>query len=371
MVVRTAGAKALQCLGCPLVPDDGEAELHRKHVIVAGGRALASERGWEWVSVERMMRDVRELLLPKLPAELRGVAGCPRSAMAAATYLATVLHLPLYTADPRAGLQPLGHQGTRSRVWGWGRELTGPVLVVEDSTYGGGSLAGLRRKIGGDGVYAALYHRPLSRGNPDLWARELESPHFFEWHCFNSGHMSGNVTHPCLQAGSVLDMDGIVCRDPTVSDDDEEGYAKFVAEAPQLWVPRAKPCRAILTARLERHRTATEEWLRRHGARYDRLVMMDVPTHRDRGDVAAWKARELAAVAPSMYFESSPLMARRIRELWGGTVLCPPASLVLPGDEAVRLQGAREVYGGAPAGEQSPSIREGGEPEYNRVNAEA
>lgn len=320
---------------------------------------FASDRPWEWVSTEQMMRDVRELLLPKLPTELCGVAGCPRSGMLAATQLALLFHLPLYTMS-REGPELL-KCGGRGQLYGWGRELTGQLLVVEDSTYSGGGLAGARRRCaeaGVDALCVAVYHRPQARHQPDLWARELEIPHLFEWHCFNSGHMSGETLHPELQRGSVLDMDGIVCADPTVPDSDEGGYSTFLRTAAPLWTPRIRPCRAILTARLERHRPETEAWLQRHGARYDELVMMNVPTHRHRGDVAAWKARELARLEPSLYFESSERQARLIHSAWGGVVVCPAKSLVLRADREVSPLSGEETCTSAEFSDQVQGVQE-------------
>lgn len=340
MIQRVPGVAALQCIGCPLVSEESEVTMRQKHWlrIASHDSAVESNKLWEWVSIEQMMRDVRELLLPKLPTELSGVAGCPRSGMVAASQLSLLLHLPLYAMGSNGPVE-LG-SGGRGRLYGWGRSGTpcGPLLVIEDSTYSGGGLAGARRRCAAAGVnalFAAMYHRPQARHQPDLWARELEAPHLFEWHCFNSGHMSGETMHPELQRGSVLDMDGIVCADPTVPDSDEGGYSTFLQTAAPLWTPRIRSCRAILTARLERYRPETEAWLQRHGARYNELVMMNVPTYRHRGDVAAWKAAELARLSPSLYFESSERQARLIHSAWGGVVVCPAKSLVLRAEREV------------------------------------
>jgi hypothetical protein len=327
MIQRIPGVDALQCVGCPLVDDTG---THPIQIFRSVREDLVHEDGWEWVSAERMMRDVRDLLLPKLPNDLAGVAGCPRSAMIAASYLATLLHLPLYTADSKNGLTQLGHQGSRSRAYGWGRELTGRILVLEDSTFGGGSLRRLREKIGDKGVYATVYHRPKSQGEPDFYARELGAPHYFEHHWMNSGHLNGSISHPWLQAGTALDMDGLICQDPPMHDKYVAEYETWLSEAKPRWVPRVIPCKAIVTARLEKYRLVTENWLRCHGAKYDRLIMRDVSDYTLRGDTDAWKAEVLRELGVSAYGESSPRHAAAIHELWGGVVVCPAAEKVWP-----------------------------------------
>lgn len=288
------------------------------HMVGASGRqSMAKENGWGWISLERMIRDVREHLLPKVAAaNVHAIAGVPRSGMAAASALSTLLHLPLMSAT-HDGIREVG-SGGRGRILPFGEERS-RVLVLEDSTYSGGSLSRLARTLGDGHVYASVYHRPAARYKPDLYGVELESPHYFEWHFFNSGHMSGRVSHPGLQGGAVLDMDGIVCEEPRVPDRPEAAYVAWLESALPRWMPRTIPCRAILTARYSRYRIVTESWLAKHGVKYGELVMAE-----DRRDVAAWKAAELARLKASVYVESNPAQAEKIHQLWGGHVVCPP-----------------------------------------------
>ncbi len=273
----------------------------------------------EWISIERMMRDVRELLLPQIPADVHAVAGVPRSGMAAATYLATVLHLPLLQVGA-CGLLPIAG-GARTRSYEWPANRIGATLVVEDSIFDGKSLDRARRLVK-HGLFVAVYSRASAKYSPDLFARELDSPHIFEWHFFNSGYMNGRVTHPAFKSGAALDMDGIICEEPQAPDHPQDNYERWLIHARPRWLPRSAPCRAIITGRLEVYRRQTQEWLQRWGVKYEELIMMPVRN----SPIAEWKARVLKNMPrqPSVFVESSPKQSEIIRRHWrNGVVICP------------------------------------------------
>jgi hypothetical protein len=129
----------------------------------------------------------------------------------------------------------------------------------------------------------------------------MDLPHLLEWNLFNSWC--------CANIGT--DMDGILCHNPP-------------RQSESLYLCRRTPVREIITARHEKERAGTVQWLGDHRVRYGKLSMWPWSTEsrRDLHRVAAWKARSVRASGLEWYVESEPAMADAIRE-HGIRVLCP------------------------------------------------
>src|SRR5690606_15176720 len=113
-------------------------------------------------------------------------------------------------------------------------------------------------------IAAAVYVNPFARVKPDVWVRDLPWPHLLEWNLFNS----------VLSPSMAVDFDGILCHDcPPQDDDDGPRYARFLREVQPLYVMRKTVVQLIVTARLEKYRPQTLDWLARHGIAVKTLVM--------------------------------------------------------------------------------------------------
>ena len=143
----------------------------------------------------------------------------------------------------------------------------GLLAIIDDTVASGASIRLLKRRahrIGRPHVLAVTFANPEASHLVDLFAVELPLPHFLEWNFFNSVHSP--IT--------ALDFDGILCRDcRTEEDDDGPAYERFSSDAEPLYLPRRRPVPLIVTARLERYRSQTEQWLARWGIQCERLVM--------------------------------------------------------------------------------------------------
>jgi hypothetical protein len=191
----------------------------------------------------------------------------------------------------------------------------------------GNSLKAIKPLINrefGNAVYAAVYVNPKALLKPDIWSVDLPWPHILEWNVFNS----------ILSPSAGMDFDGILCHDcPSGSDDDGPKYLEFIRNAKPLYMPRRCPIPLIVTARIERYRAETEGWLRRHGIRWNWLVMHPAATlaERRRDNIAAYKARHYSAWAakhkatpgPIIFFESEDGQAREIAKLSKLLTICP------------------------------------------------
>lgn len=123
----------------------------------------------------------------------------------------------------------------------------------------------------------------------------------------------------------AVDFDGVLCRDATkAEDDDGKNYLRFLANAEPKFIPLGKhTIGAIVTARCQKYRQQTEEWLSRHGVNYKTLHMGPWDSKEERrGKAAAWKANVYAGLGPeiSLFIESSDIQAGEINALTGKPV---------------------------------------------------
>jgi adenine/guanine phosphoribosyltransferase-like PRPP-binding protein len=266
-------------------------------------------------------------LIAKIPPDITAIAGVARSGLSAATMLSMYLHLPMVTIR-----QTMGDVIQTGNGWRLGgtkhvNPRTEKILVVDDTVMTGNSLKAIKPLIDrefGNAVYAAVYVNPKALIKPDIWSVDLPWPHLLEWNVFNS----------ILSPSAAMDFDGILCHDcPPGSDDDGPKYLDFIRNAKPLYMPRRCPIPLIVTARIEKYRADTEDWLRRHGIRWNRLVMHPAATlaERRRDNIAAYKARHYAAWAakhkatpgPIIFFESEDGQAREIAKLSKLLTICP------------------------------------------------
>lgn len=251
------------------------------------------------------------MLAGKLPPDTSGVVGIPRSGMIPASIIATHLHVPLYelTTD---GPRRLGNGGR-----GTGSQAGRPV-VIDDTVNRGGSIARARAVMEGDAVYAAVYVNPNAVGVVDVYGELLAGPHILEWNLFNSAMWSPGQPLTYFGGGVATDLDGILCHDA------ESGG---VVGTPYL-LPRSSPCRLIVSGRPERHRAATEQWLRTWGVKWDRLELLPDDVEATPEHIAGFKAGHYRESLCGLYVESDPGQAERIADLSGKPVVCPRAKTV-------------------------------------------
>jgi uncharacterized HAD superfamily protein len=80
-----------------------------------------------------------------------------------------------------------------------------------------------------------------------------------------------------------------------------------------------------VTARLEKYRALTEEWLRANGVEYGELLMMDYPdmaARRAANAYASFKAEAYTRTGALLFVESSPTLAAEVARLSGKSVFC-------------------------------------------------
>ena len=267
-----------------------------------------------FISYKTAMEDTLKLNLV-LPGDICAIVGVPRSGMLPATILGTTRNLPVFTVSELLKIWPDGvvqHRSRRTPVGG------AKVLVVDDSISKGRQLGIVREQLKDAGIeayYSALYASARAAFGVDIYHRVVPHPRIFQWNMWR---------HPKI-GKSVFDLDGVLCLDPEVREDDEEAYLDFLENATPRYIPTMK-IRGICTARLEKHRARTEEWLERNGVVYGFLDMAPYDTPQERRRVRRETERRKARVSNEhgafMFLESSVRQARRISKYTDRPVLC-------------------------------------------------
>jgi len=149
----------------------------------------------------------------------------------------------------------------------------------------------------------------------DYWYEILDPPRIFEW----------NVLHHSILQNSCVDIDGVLCRDPTPEEnDDGEKYRKFIQTVEPNFIPTVE-IGWIVSSRLEKYRKETEQWLKKHGIKYKELVLLDLPDSETRARLRAHakhKAEVYRKTGADLFIESSRNEALEIARLSGKPVLC-------------------------------------------------
>lgn len=194
--------------------------------------------------------------------------------------------------------------------------------MVDDSVNDGLAMRRAKKRLQGkekefELVYMAVYAVEKATGLVDVYADICPQPRFFQWNY---------MYHPGLLPQACLDIDGVLCVDPTAEEnDDGEKYRQFILNARPLFVPNDK-VKALVTSRLEKYRPETERWLAENGVKYEKLYMLDLPSREERirrGAHASFKAGIYKKLKDAhLFIESNPQQAAEIRRLSGKPVIC-------------------------------------------------
>jgi len=259
----------------------------------------------------------------QIPNTIDLIVGIPRSGLMPASHIATSLNLPLQTLNDVSKKLSTKQIFTIRGIWE--SEKPKHVLIVDDT-----SNTGLRmfqaielirnRWSGVELTTLAICSARNSDYSPDIAFTNSVTPRVFAWNMLNHDEMTPRIT---------IDLDGILCLDPTVEqNDDGEIYRKFLREA-ELKTKPMKQVRAVITGRLEKYRSETQEWLFANSISYLELFMNDAPTAYYRrtqkfersnlviDQISEFKSRILSTLNPPLFVESNRSQAWNIHKITG------------------------------------------------------
>ncbi len=258
----------------------------------------------------------------RIPLDVDLIVGIPRSGMMAASMLALMLNKKF--CDVAAFLDNRSLQHGRTRIPSNG-DLAYPlqartVLVLDDSVDSGASMRDVLAEMevlreGRTFITAAVYASKPGTRAVDIYFERVDMPRVFAWNLFHRNEL----------AQCCVDIDGVLCNDPTHDEnDDGPRYLRFLESA----TPLARPTYRIghlVTSRLEKYREPTLRWLHAHGIQFGELHMLDLPSAVERrrlGCHADFKARVYRSIdTATLFIESDPKQAGEIARLSGKPVL--------------------------------------------------
>lgn len=271
-------------------------------------------------SVATLNRDLLDWST-RLPKVIDLVVGIPRSGLFVANLLSLYLNLPLTDLEGFVNFRMLDG-GQRCPVSSQEHFLKKKrnALVIDDSLFTGSQMQQARDRIHAVNLphnvyYAAVYVIPENKTMVDFFYECVPWPRIFEWNLMHHGDMRK----------WCVDIDGVLCRDPTDEEnDDGEKYLHFLKNVEPLFMPSVT-VGWLVTCRLEKYRLITEGWLAKHGVKYEKLLMMNFPNKAARVAAAShsvFKADIYKKTAALLFLESSLKQAIEIAKLSGKDVFC-------------------------------------------------
>jgi uncharacterized HAD superfamily protein len=259
--------------------------------------------------------------LPLIPADVELVVGIPRSGLLAGTLVALALNVPITDVEGFLAGRILSSGRTRRRdLFQADPHKARRVLVMDDSADTGQSIREARERLISafpkiPFSFCVVYGTSSRCAGVDITLKVVPQPRLFQW----------NVMHHNMLDRCCVDIDGVLCIDPTEHEnDDGENYLEFLLNASPLHTP-TRQIGWLVTSRLEKYRKETEDWLHKRGIQYGELVMLDLPTREARlqsRSHATFKA-DVYRKRPSalLFIESEREQARDICRLAGKPVL--------------------------------------------------
>jgi orotate phosphoribosyltransferase len=206
----------------------------------------------------------------------------------------------------------------------------GRPLVLLDVAYNANDVADLKGRVQAIGfnnpVYAAIFIADHMRSELNHFGEVVGSSCIFEWNIFHD---------ESILANSCLDMDGVICCDPSKEENDDGNlYAMFLQKTRPLHKP-SQEVGYIVTSRLESYREETVRWLEEHEVKFRHLIMLDLPDRESRRVSAcagAYKAEVYRNTGADLFIESSLRQAVEIANLSQQNVFCTDTmQMIRPG----------------------------------------
>ncbi|MCT8987054.1 phosphoribosyltransferase family protein [Shewanella phaeophyticola] len=200
------------------------------------------------------------------------------------------------------------------------------ILLIDDSIMFGRSIKNSLEKIPSSLLKnittAVVYSSKQYHENVDIIFVQVEPPRVFEW----------NIYHHPVVSNSCFDIDGVLCFDPTRDqNDDGEKYIDFIKNAKPRYIPTVQ-IDYLVTNRLEKYRKETENWLIKYGVKYNKLIMLDLPSKAERmnqSDYFAHKSKFYKNCKSDLFVESDINQAIEIANYSNKFVFCVDENIMV------------------------------------------
>lgn len=249
-----------------------------------------------------------------IPNKFDVIIGIPRSGLMIANILAIKFGRPLST--PNAFVQGEVWQSLHVE-----KPKVRNVLLVEDDVIYGKQIQKAYKQLKDfdpslEVEKASLFVTSKAKKLLNYHYMIKNPPLIYEWTL---------LTNMAGLGALVVDMDGVLCKNP--SSDDLKNLAEWYAKAKPHMIPRYT-VEAIVTARIEKYRIQTEDWLAKHNVKYNRLYMMNCSPVSS-NEVIKHKVDVIRRVNPFWFWESSLAEATQIWKKTKVPMLCVDKMVML------------------------------------------
>lgn len=254
--------------------------------------------------------------LYKFPNDIDLIVGVPRSGIIPAYMIALFMNKKCCSLDEFLSETTISN-GFRNIS----EKKIKNVLIVDDSLCSGQEMSRVKEKVSHltskyEILFSTIYIKPDASEKVDIWLEKVNTQRIWQWNYLNHG----------ISKKACFDIDGVLCVDPTPEqNDDGENYREFLKTAKPLYIPTYE-IHSLVTSRLEKYRSETEEWLKKHNVKYKNLIMLDLPSADERRRLnchAKFKAEQYQKLQDTVLFvESEETQAKEIALLTGKQVIC-------------------------------------------------
>lgn len=280
------------------------------------------------IKTEDLVNDTVNILMPQILSKynISSIIGVPRSGMINAAAASATYSIPLWSMTTKGVVQLASFSNNGGSRMTHYEDKEGKALIIDDTVYGGTATSRLR-KLYPDAIIAAAYVSPENKHMVDFYVKEIPAPHFLEWNLFNCGYLTE----------SGVDIDGIFSPNiPSHICDNENLYQEYLSNVTPYFnrLSTLFTIRALVTARVEKYRTITEDWLGKHGIKYQKLIMLPNNLEKDKKKnhletVAPYKAQAIKDIKARFFIESELIEAKHIKQELGNDYKC---LIVCPND---------------------------------------
>lgn len=284
-------------------------------------------------SYNDLVEDIRKNIHKISEQNFDLIVGIPRSGMIPAYLISAYLNIDCTDVDSYINNHELQRGQTRTTKG----KLKYPqdaknIILVDDSVYSGASLDVILKKI------PIQFHQKIttlaiyssSKTKTNLFFEFLNGKKLFEWGIFHNNMINK----------TCIDIDGVICRDPILEEnDDGEKYLNFIKTAEALFLPTGK-IYALVSNRLEKYRTETEQWLKNHNVEYENLILLNLKNKEERLKIDCGiehKGKYYKNCEAEFFIESSYNQSLTIAQTSGKPVYCVSKNMYIEPDLAAKL----------------------------------
>jgi len=251
------------------------------------------------------------------------IIGIARSGVFPASLIALFANSPLYSYEQNNGTITNLRGGGRTNIMFNEQEkrYSKNIYIVDDSAYSGRSMriakSRIQRQFPDKNIISMVLYAGSNAYESGLidYAARITDEHWFEWNMFSSP----------VSKGVCIDFDGILCRDfMPWEDDDGEVYLQTLKNMKLGSIrPQNRWTVDIVTARLDKWREPTEEWLKKNNISYNNLFMgpWNNISERFNANIGKWKADIYKDLSKTLFVESDLTQALEIYKHTGKDVL--------------------------------------------------